>query len=420
MSPSDWQKVKLGDLGEVNRGKSKHRPRDASHLYGGIYPFIQTGDIKASGGFVRTHSQTYSEAGLAQSRLWPKDTMVITIAANIAETAILSYPACFPDSVVGFIANPKSANIRYIEYLFRFLRQQIQHENVGTGSVQDNINLQTLQRLDLVIPFLNEQKAIAAILGTLDDKIELNRRMNATLKAMAQALFKSWFVDFDPVRAKMEGNQPFGMDSETAALFPASFQDDGIPEGWKIFPLKEAASFSNSKRVPLSSRERAARKGSYRYFGATSVMDHVDDYLFDGVYVLVGEDGSVSTEQGLPFLQYVWGKFWVNNHAHILQGINGWSAEALYLLLAQSNVQHLVTGAVQPKLSMGNLGRLAFINPSRSILDKFCTMIAPHFLKRRALCDEISGLEKTRDYLLPKLISGDIRIPDVKNFVEAI
>ena len=237
---------------------------------------------------------------------------------------------------------------------------------------------------------------------------------------MTRALFKSWFVDFDPVRAKMEGHQPFGMDSTTAALFPSSLQDDGIPEGWEVLPLKEAVSFFNSKRVPLSSHERAERKGPYRYFGATSIMDYVDGYLFDGVYVLVGEDGSVATEHGLPFLQYVWGKFWVNNHAHVLQGKNGWSAEALYLLLAQSNVRHLVTGAVQPKLSMGNLSRLAFTNPSRAILDKFCSMIDPYFSKHRALCDEIGSLEKLRDYLLPKLISGDIRIRDAGKFVEII
>ena len=128
--------------------------------------------------------------------------MAITIAANIAETAILSYPACFPDSVVGFIADESKSDVRFVEYSFRCLKAKIQHENVGTGSVQDNINLQTLDQLRIQIPPLPEQRAIAHILGTLDDKIELNRRMNGTLEAMARALFKSWFVDFDPVHAK--------------------------------------------------------------------------------------------------------------------------------------------------------------------------------------------------------------------------
>ena len=113
--PYGWKLVRLHDLGEVNRGRSRHRPRYAEHLYGGPYPFIQTGDVKASNGRVTAHTQTYSEAGLVQSRLWPAGTMCITIAANIAETGILTFPACFPDSVVGFIAEPKKADTHFIE-----------------------------------------------------------------------------------------------------------------------------------------------------------------------------------------------------------------------------------------------------------------------------------------------------------------
>src|SRR5438132_1361726 len=134
--PEGWRLAKLGDLGEVNRGRSRHRPRYAEHLYGGPYPFIQTGDIKNSGGRLTTYQQTYSEGGLAQSRMWPKGTMCITIAANIAETAILGFPACFPDSVVGFIADASKCDLHFIEYTFRHLKQQIQHE--ASGSVQDN------------------------------------------------------------------------------------------------------------------------------------------------------------------------------------------------------------------------------------------------------------------------------------------
>jgi len=134
--PEGWRLTKLGDLGEVNRGRSRHRPRYAGHLYGGPYPFIQTGNIKNSGGRITTFQQTYSEAGLAQSRMWPKGTMCITIAANIAETAILGFPACFPDSVVGFVADESRCDLHFIEYTFRHLKQQIQHE--ASGIVQDN------------------------------------------------------------------------------------------------------------------------------------------------------------------------------------------------------------------------------------------------------------------------------------------
>ncbi|MBT7743365.1 MAG: restriction endonuclease subunit S, partial [Opitutae bacterium] len=179
----EWGTVPFNDLGEVNRGRSRHRPRYAEHLYGGPYPFIQTGDIRESGGRITSHSQTYSEEGLKQSRLWPAGTMCITIAANIAETAILSYPACFPDSVVGFIADDEKCHVRFVEYTFRHIKRLIQAE--ASGSVQDNINLGTLSRLEIPLPPLPEQKAIAHVLGSLDDKIELNRRMNETLEGMA-------------------------------------------------------------------------------------------------------------------------------------------------------------------------------------------------------------------------------------------
>ena len=217
----NWREVRLAQLGRIERGRSRHRPRHAPELYGGPYPFIQTGDIKASGGRITSHRQTYSEAGLAQSRLWPVNTLAITIAANIAETAILTYPACFPDSVVGFVADETKCDVRFVEYVFQHLRSRIQHEHVGTGSVQDNINLQTLDGLRFLAPPLAEQQAIAHVLGTLDNKIELNRRMNQTLEEMARAIFQDWFVDFGPTRAKMEGLHPYL-----------------TPELWNCFPTR--------------------------------------------------------------------------------------------------------------------------------------------------------------------------------------
>jgi type I restriction enzyme S subunit len=120
--PRDWAWAALPWLGELNRGKSRHRPRNAVQLFGGPYPFIQTGDVARSGGRIITHSQTYSKEGLAQSRLWPAGTVCITIAANIADSGILTYPACFPDSVVGFIADERLCSSEYVEFFIRTAR----------------------------------------------------------------------------------------------------------------------------------------------------------------------------------------------------------------------------------------------------------------------------------------------------------
>ena len=154
--------------------------------------------------------------------------------------------------------------------------------------------------------------------------------------------------------------------------------------------------------------ERAARKGHYPYYGATSVMGYVDDYLFDGDYILLGEDGSVQDDQGYPILQRVYEKFWVNNHAHILQGVQPVNNNYLIQVLKNTKVGHIVTGAVQPKISQGNLNSLEIILPEREIIIEFQNRINETFDLLKSNNSEIEVLSKLRDLLLPKLISGEI------------
>ena len=169
-----------------------------------------------------------------------------------------------------------------------------------------------------------------------------NKRINDNLEQQAQALFKSWFVDFEPFKNGKFVESEIGM----------------IPEGWKVGNLLDVAELSDSKRKPLSAMERSNMNKVYPYYGATSIMDYVDDYLFDGIYLLMGEDGSVMTENGFPYLQYVSGKFWVNNHAHIMQGKNAFTTEMLHCLLFRKNISEFVTGAVQAKISQNNMKRI--------------------------------------------------------------
>jgi type I restriction enzyme, S subunit len=151
----DWAPTKLALIGELGRGKSKHRPRNDPHLYGGPYPFLQTGDVARSGGAITKHEQTYSEFGLAQSRLWPRDTLCITIAANIADTAILTYPACFPDSVVGFIADQAKCSPWFIKWSIDVRRDDL--ESFAPATAQKNINLAVLNDIEVPLPTPAEQ-----------------------------------------------------------------------------------------------------------------------------------------------------------------------------------------------------------------------------------------------------------------------
>lgn len=192
-----WVEKTLAEVSTTfGRGKSKHRPRNATHLYGGKYPFVQTGDIRNANHIVTEYTQTYSEAGLAQSKLWPKGTLCITIAANIAETAILDFDACFPDSVIGVVADPAQANVEFIEYLLQFFRTRIQA--MGKGSAQANINMGTFEHERFPFPPVSEQRRIATQLDALAAATQrlaaLYERKLAALAALRQTLLHQAFA----------------------------------------------------------------------------------------------------------------------------------------------------------------------------------------------------------------------------------
>ena len=163
--PEGWAWATLSQIGWLDRGRSQHRPRNAMHLYGGPFPFVQTGDIRHSETILRSVEATYSEAGLAQSKLWPVGTMCITIAANIGKTAILGIEACFPDSIVGFIPVSSDVSVRYVEYFMRTAQQALEDEAPATA--QKNINLEILERLRIPLPPPAEQNRIVEILDEL-------------------------------------------------------------------------------------------------------------------------------------------------------------------------------------------------------------------------------------------------------------
>ncbi|CAG0939293.1 hypothetical protein BROC_00555 [Candidatus Brocadiaceae bacterium] len=349
-----------------------------------------------------------------------------------------------PDSIVGRVARYNGPSEKYLinqrvgrfivedleqlepRYLYYFLSQRsVQWElvSIATGSAnQVNISAKQIEDFPIPIREISEQRVIAHILGSLDDKIEINQKTNETLEAMARAIFKSWFVDFDPVRAKAEGRDT-GLPKEIADLFPDSFEDSElgeIPKGWRATKLKDGVEIFDNKRIPLNKRQRAERQGPFPYYGAAGIMDYVDDFLFDGVYVLTGEDGSVTDDNGYPVVQYVWGQFWVNNHAHVLKGKNGISDEHLYLFLEQAYIAAFVTGAVQPKLSQKNLKAIPFLLPREQVCIEFSEIVKPLFTKIRANCDENITLAAIRDALLPKLISGELRVKDTEKFAEGL
>ena len=238
---------------------------------------------------------------------------------------------------------------------------------------------------------LQVQKKIASVLKALDEKIKLNNEINNNLEQQAKALYKDWFFDFSPFST--EGN---------------------LPDGWHLGTVGDIIQLHDSKRVPLSGSERDKMEKIYPYYGATSLMDYVDNYLFDGIYLLLGEDGTVVDRLGFPILQYVYGQFWVNNHAHIITGKEGFSVEELYLFFSLTNIKSIVTGAVQQKVSQQNLKKVPAIIPSEQALSAFDEIIQPIFAQIRNLRDENANLSQLRDTLLPKLMSGELDVSNIE------
>ncbi len=222
--------------------------------------------------------------------------------------------------------------------------------------------------------------------------LKQRRPRNHNLEEQAQALYKSWFLDFEPFK---DGNF---IDSELGM----------IPEGWHVKNLLEIANLFDSKRKPLSGNERSKMDKVYPYYGATSIMDYVDDYIFDGTYLLMGEDGSVMTEDGFPFLQYVTGKFWPNNHAHVMQGCSGFSTEMLHCALLRKVIKSSVTGAVQAKISQANMKKILFACPPRNILAAFDTILQKTYSHMRNISSQNATLSLVRDNMLPHLMSSKL------------
>ena len=282
-------------------------------------------------------------------------------------------------------AVPTGGNdIKFFYYLLKGLRLNERH--IGTS--QPLLTQEILNKINCEVPSYLEQQRIAELLGSLDRKINVNQKLNDNLLDQAQTLYKQHF--------------------------PYSVQDD-LPDGWRIGTVGEIIEIHDSKRIPLSGADRMKmEKKIYPYYGAASLMDYVDNYIFDGKYLLLGEDGTVVDDAGYPILQYVWGQFWVNNHAHILTGRLGFNVESLYMLFKQTPVKSIVTGAVQPKISQANLRSVQVVSPPEHNLKEYNDLVEPLFSLLRANEEECKSLAALRDTLLPKLMSGEIDVSDIQ------
>lgn len=381
---SKWRIKRISDIADIN-------PRE-SISKGTIAKKVPMDSLMP---FTRDVSSYHLEEFSGGMKFKNKDTIMarITPCLENGKTAQIN---CLGDNEVGFGSTEyivfrakEGIDSDYLYYLIcsPFVRNPAIKSMVGSSGRQ-RVQKDVVANLQIAIPDFNSQVKIGGLLSNIDDKIKLNNEINKNLFQQAQALYKDRFVDL----------QPF---------------DGLMPEDWHLGTVSEIIELHDSKRIPLSSRERANLAKIYPYYGAASVMDYVDRYLFDGIYLLLGEDGTVVDSKGFPILQYVEGKFWVNNHAHIITGKNGFTVEMLYLLFSLTNVQSIVTGAVQPKISQTNLNKVPVVIPSKVELSDLDSIVQPIFAQIRNLRAENDRLATTRDTLLPRLMSGELDVSDL-------
>jgi len=317
----------------------------------------------------------------------------------------------FDDAILGYhcalvTPNKDILDGRYLNALLHtdYAKKYFAYNASGSGQ-RYALSVEALNSFPVPIIPLHEQKQIGEIFSALDKKIELNKRINQNLEAMAKQLYDYWFVQFD---FPNEEGKPYK--SSGGEMVWNEKLKRKIPNEWDNCKLKDFINLFDSKRIPLSSKDREERKGNYPYYGATGIMDYVNEYIFDGDYILLAEDGSTSDSKGFPIVQYIWGKNWVNNHAHIILPKNEQYLMFTYQMLRSIPAKQIETGSIQKKISQENLCEYNMVLPNSILIEKYESIISPLWEKRKLCIEEINALIKQRDELLPLLMNGQASV----------
>ena len=394
MAKSEWKPRRLDELGFLGRGKSRHRPRNDASLYGGPYPFIQTADVMAADPYITSHSQTYSEFGFQQSKMWPPETLCMTIAgANTAKTAILKFEACFPDSMVGFIPDKSKSDIVFVKYALDLMRDRFL--SVSRGATQDNLGLDKILSFPILAPDVDAQRRIGAILSAYDELMENSQRRIRLLEAMARALYREWFVHF-----RFPGHE-----KHPRVASPLG----DIPQGWEVALLAALVDFAKGRK-PVETRPEPlpgdvklllidSLHGGEAVFTSPAklVLAETRDTIMvmDGASsceVTIGSSGAVGSTLG---------RFRTTRP-------DRFSPHALYRFL-EAKAEEFKSkniGAAIPHANKDYILTQPVALPPKAVTSGFHAQLEPIQCTIETLKLQIQNLRRTRDLLLPRLLSG--------------
>jgi type I restriction enzyme S subunit len=423
----------LGELAEFQEGYVNPKQSIAEYFDGDV-KWLRAVDLNNS--FVHKTSRTLTQRGYESAGksafLFPPETLAISKSGTIGRVGIIKDWMCGNRAVINVRPNPAQVDVRFIFYCLITGRPEI--ERLAEGSVQKNLYVSQLSKFEVPTPCLEDQKAIAHILGTLDDKIELNQKMNQTLEDIAKAIFKSWFVHFDPVRAKAEG-RPTGLPADISDLFPDNLVDSEIgeiPAGWSLKTIGDIADcvgggtpstkspefwdngihawttpkdLSNSRSIHLMQTDRkitdlGLKKISSGLLPTGTVL--LSSRAPVGYLALATEPTAIN--QGYIALRP---KGTVSNY-YLLH----WCDTNL------SEIKSRASGTTFAEISKASFRPIPALAPHDDVMSAFHRIVSPIYERVHISSKETQLLEDLRDTLLPKLISGELRIPDAKKFLE--
>ncbi len=445
---AEWESATLGELGQFRNGVNFSQDDYGSglpivnvkQLYGGRY--AQTREL------LELRPSAVRNAELVELKLgdilFARSSVKASGAGQVAMVGPCPRGTVFSGFIIRFRVEAfDRADPGFLNYVLRSPTYRELLTRIGSGTTITNLSQETLAAIEVDLPLLPEQRTIANILGTLDDKIELNRRMNETLETMARALFKSWFVDFDPVRAKAEGRDP-GLPKPLADLFPARLVDSElgeIPEGWEVGVLgntldelevgnrPKGGVSGCSEGVPSIGAESIVGLGIFDY----SKTKHVPQEFFEGMTkghvksrdVILYKDGGRPGEfephvtlfgDGFPFSTCA-----INEHVYRLRAKSTLGQNFLFFWLSSDLVMEQMrikgTGVAIPGLNSTQVKSLTTLVPKSDVIRAFDAAVDPWVTRVLASCNESRTVAALRDALLPKLISGELRVKDAEAFV---
>ena len=410
---SEWKflTLKEAELEFIDGDRGINYPKKSELLLEGDCVFLNTGNVRQNSfDFSNLDFITKEKDNLLRNGKLQRDDIVLTTRGTVGNVALYSQEVPFSNIRInsGMVIIRVNKNFWHPYFVYLFFQSHLFKKQISrliSGSAQPQLPISILETVSIPQLTLDEQKEIIFNIKSIDQKIQINNQINRELEDMAKTLYDYWFVQFD---FPDQNGKPYKSSGGKMVYNPELKRE--IPEGWGVEKLGDITICHDSKRVPLSSNDRELVKGEIPYYGATGIMDYVNNYIFDGDYVLMAEDGSVMTEKGTPILQRISGKNWVNNHAHVLEPIKNHSCKLLMMLLKDVSVMKIKTGSIQMKINQENMNKIVVpaiplellfeINQKLEVIDK----------QQLNLIEENKQLTQLRDWLLPMLMNGQVKV----------